>query len=676
MRNSNHKRRFDYLHKFSSNISFVPKPRTLIPILFTVILVWLSMFQLKIILVDLGVMKEGMAWYARYPLLQVAAAAFGIILITSLMIEGLQEFFKTIVLKLTEISFLRLSWIILFISILIGLLYSFYRPFNYLSNGFFIRVLFGWTLLWLYYAIFMPDRKFLQLRQEQRIIITALMAAFTLMVGAIFCKIDNNPLSATWSEGNVLYYATSFFSKRIYGERIGLPIINPGRALLQSFPFLIPDLPIAAHRIWDSLLWIIMPLLIGYSLLKRFRITNFYQVLGFLLFSALFLNIGPVYYHLLVIPLILLIGFRPRFFWSSLVVVILASIWAGLTRINWYPFAGSLAAILYWLEISNQKRISANVWKPIIWFTIGFLISVTSHQLYVRVSGTPAEYFENPFSTPLLWERLLPNPTNPLGILPSILLATFPSLIFIGVYYFTAQSYAWIRRAGVFTLLLAFFLGGFLVSVRIGGGNNLHNFDAFILLLLILIGYILFDQIARDKPPTQFTHSRLKTILIALLLFLPIFKPFLTAPTFPAAVPEEEFKIFQAQIESDIKAGKSILMLDEAHLIAFDFWEMPPDPPEFDKVFLSEAAITGNHIYLDHYYTAISSLKYDYIVTEPLTPYYFGSEHPFDRETEAWIEAIEKPTLCYYQIIFSYQELGLDFLAPRETACDDLDLQP
>jgi len=119
----------------------------------------------------------------------------------------------------------------------------------------------------------------------------------------------------------MLYYASAFVSERIYGTQIGLPVINPGRAALQAIPFLFPGTPIIFHRIWDAFLWIFFPLLIGYSLVKRLKINQFVQGLSLILFTILFLNIGPVYYHLLVIALIVLIGFNPKHFWRSLAVV-------------------------------------------------------------------------------------------------------------------------------------------------------------------------------------------------------------------------------------------------------------------------------------------------------------------------------------------------------------------
>ena len=38
-------------------------------------------------------------------------------------------------------------------------------------------------------------------------------------------------------------------------------------------------------------------------------------------------------------------------------------------------------------------------------------------------------------------------------------------------------------------ILLIFFAGGIVVSVKIGGGSNLHNMDAFLVFLLVAAVY-------------------------------------------------------------------------------------------------------------------------------------------------------------------------------------------
>jgi len=264
---------------------------------------------------------------------------------------------------------------------------------------------------------------------------------------------------------------------------------------------------------------------------------------------------------------------------------------------------------------------------------------------------------------------------KPYGLLQGILLASLPALLCAGIYFFFSGSFAWIRRLGV-SPPCGILLGGFLVSVRIGGGNNLHNFDAFFLTLLVLVGYGVFDKITRDSQPIRPVSPAVKTILVGLLLIFPLYKPLSATPSYGKEVEQAEIQRFHDRVEADVLAGKSVLLADNPHLIAFDFWRTPPAVPEFEKVFLMEAAITNNKAYLNAYYEAIYSQVYDFISIEQLPTYQRGHEEPYGEEFNAWVGKISEPTLCYYEVIESSDELEWDYLAPRETPCDDLDLAP
>ncbi len=656
--------------------SFPLAPTVIIPVTITLILTWLAIFEFKKILSGIGAMDPGMVWSSRINLVYAAGILFTLFLVGVLFLRYPVEIVRNSWLKLTRFRLFNIFWAFTSFAVFAVTIYLVYGPNKYLYGGISIRLLFYWWLFWLGWSIFLVFDDFRGALPIYKVTLNALLLGVAITMANTISPINAYPLTASWSEGSVLYYASAFVSKRIYGVQIGLPVINPGRAALQSLPFLIPGTSIIVHRIWDVFLWIIFPLFIGYSLVKRLKINNIVQGSSLILFTLLFLNLGPVYYHLLVVALIVLIGFNPNHFWRSLAVVALASLWAGLTRINWYPMAGSLAAILYWLETPSQNKFLKDVWKPLVWFAVGFAVSLLSFQFYVSISGTPAKYFENPFTTRLLWYRLFPSATNPNGLLQGILLASIPALLCAGIYFFFSGSYAWIRRLGVFSLLASFLLGGFLVSVRIGGGNNLHNFDAFFLILLILVSYGVFDKIARDSQPIRPVSPAIKTILAGLLLILPLYKPLSAIPSYGKEVEQAEIQRFHDRVEADVLAGKSVLLVDNPHLIAFDFWRTPPAAPEFEKVFLMEAAMTRNQAYLEAYYKALNTQKYDYIVTEHLSTLLLTETHAFGEENDAWVKEISIPTLCYYEVTESFEALGLDYLAPRDTPCADSPIQP
>src|SRR5512141_1924023 len=62
------------------------------------------------------------------------------------------------------------------------------------------------------------------------------------------------------------------------------------------------------------------------------------------------LRVG-VYFHLemmVILPLLFVSAKHP---WRSLIAVIVASLWAGISRVNWFPVPAMIAIAVYLLEV-------------------------------------------------------------------------------------------------------------------------------------------------------------------------------------------------------------------------------------------------------------------------------------------------------------------------------------
>ena len=66
--------------------------------------------------------------------------------------------------------------------------------------------------------------------------------------------------------------------------------------------------------------------------------------------SFIYLLQGPVYYYLQICVIIILWGVEMKHPWRSLIAILVASVWAGMSGVNWYPIPAALAAALYLLE--------------------------------------------------------------------------------------------------------------------------------------------------------------------------------------------------------------------------------------------------------------------------------------------------------------------------------------
>ncbi len=89
--------------------------------------------------------------------------------------------------------------------------------------------------------------------------ITALVFTAVERLALFIPEISTQMTSLGWSEASRYYYASLFFSKSVYGSTAALPSLHPTRYLLQSLPFLIPNLPLWVHRAWQVFLWISLP---------------------------------------------------------------------------------------------------------------------------------------------------------------------------------------------------------------------------------------------------------------------------------------------------------------------------------------------------------------------------------------------------------------------------------
>jgi hypothetical protein len=318
---------------------------------------------------------------------------------------------------------------------------------------------------------------------------------FTNNIVILFSSATNYPFSLNWSETSRYYYASLPFSKSLYGFSIPLSPLHPSRYLLQSIPFLFNIRNLWAHRIWQDLLWVLLPLLFGLSIVKRVKINNTFQKILLIVWVFLFLQQGPVYYHLILCPIIVISGYSGQKFCKTLLFVVLSSIWAGISRVNWIPVPGLLAAIFFLIETPYNDDFFQYVKKPLMFLFIGITFGFISQVAYIPLSGNDnLQLFTTSFTSDLLWYRLLPNSSFSVGILPGILIITLPIGIYVVKNLFNQKLHI-IRKLGFLAILMVLFLGGLVVSVKIGGGSNLHNFDAFLIMVVIIALIIYSDHL-------------------------------------------------------------------------------------------------------------------------------------------------------------------------------------
>lgn len=522
----------------------------------------------------------------------------------------------------------------------------------------------------------LPDANAISWAQHStaaHILLTALLYATIYKLATFLPEVSTYPLSLGWSEASRYYNASLFFAQRLYGVWVSPPVLHPTRYLMQAFPFLFGEAPLWFHRLWQVLLWWGFSLMAGAAIAFRLRLRRA-AFLGMVLWVVLSVFQGPVYYHLLVMVILVVVAFDPRHPTRSALVVGLASLWAGISRINWFPMPGLLATAIYLLE---QPVARQTFWRylrwPASWFVGGTLLAFLSQRTYIFLSGNPVDQFASSFHSDLLWYRLLPNPTYPLGVLPACFLAFGGVVLSLIVFYFQRHQVAhplrWLGLATILGILLA---GGIVVSVKIGGGSNLHNLDAFLVMLILIAAYSFAGRFQPEVADNRAVLPFPAVGLVGLACLAPLAFALFSGGAFPrwdAAVAWQAVSDIQAQTQRVTNQGQEVLFINQRHLLTFDEVTGVPLVPEYELVFLMEMVMSGNQSYLDAFQQDLQKQRFGLIVVESLSINYQGRNRAFGEENDAWVSQVSKPVLCYYEVIQSFDPIGVVLMAPRRLPC-------
>lgn len=496
---------------------------------------------------------------------------------------------------------------------------------------------------------------------------TALAFAAVHQAAVFIPDISTSPFSLGWSEASRYYYASLFAAERIYGERVPWSVLHPTRYWLQAAPFLVSGLPLWIHRLWQVFLWLGANGLAAWLLARRPGLRSGGGAGRALLavWAFLFLFQGPIWYHLVVIAALLYWGIDAADFRRTLLVVVAASIWAGASRVNWIPFPAALAALIYFIEVPQDGRSLPRYLAPVLaWGIAGTGAGFAAQSTYMALSGNPPDQFGSAFTSDLLWYRLFPSATYPLGVLPGILLVTLPPAAALWWAVRSGQGRAGQGRAlpqhWIAAILAVFLAGGLVVSVKIGGGSNLHNLDGYIALLLaaVVCGVLGSGVRMGDVPRWVVGLAILVPIGFAVSVGVPV------QAKDPDAL-AAELSDLERLVDEAVAGGGAVLFIAERHLLVFGPFEAVALVPDYEKVFLMEMAMAGNTDYLDRFESELENGRFALIVTDPVRYNPQGSAFRFGEENDAWDRYVTYPLLCFYEEVQTLETARVEVLAPK-----------
>jgi hypothetical protein len=333
-----------------------------------------------------------------------------------------------------------------------------------------------------------------------------------------------------------------------------------------------------------------------------------------------------------------------------------------------------LAITLYALEepVPQADRTWNYLWRPALWGAVGLGAALTGQAFYILVSGnTNLDAFGSSLTSALLWYRWLPSATNPIGIVPGVLLVSVPAwLILYWRWRQRARALHALRWFVLLAMLFILLVGGLIVSTKIGGGGDLHNMDAYLVLLAIIVAYFLSG---REVPETDRAEpgAGAPWYIVAPLLLIPvgfailrIGEPF----TYDANRSNADLSAVSDAIRGYSQSGE-ILFLYERQLLTFGL--VPPVPlvQEDEVVSLMEMAISGNEPYLAHFYGDLASHRFAAIVAHPQN---LGVETgDFIEESNVWNRLVAQPMLCQYKPALTLAYSRVQILVPRARPCPE-----
>lgn len=516
-----------------------------------------------------------------------------------------------------------------------------------------------------------------------------LVLGYILALTGIFFKIysitssiTNSPFTTFWSEGGRIFAAYQVYAPIIDGKYLSWPWLDPGRSIFDGIVLLIPNLPIWAYRIWLSILFLIFSFLAAlFTIRKAFVFSQTPDkrkkeiIVPLTLWGMLFLLQGPVYYHILAGVLPVLWFYDEKRPVRNLIIIIFCSMWQGLCRVNWFIMPAAVAVLLHVLRAPFPRNA---FWKyikwPLVYSASSGISSFTIYLIYIKAMGYVIPFLNPNMKYFFFRYKLWPN-AGFMGLIPGIVLLTLPTLLVIlYVVWKYRRKLHWLRLAIIMCILGIFFAGSTVISLRAGGGYDLHNYDSVFLLLFISACFFGMDAVYLDRTGQLEKPLLTNYGVLVLILIIPILvaspKTFTIANKTTAQSEQTLQEIKQVLQElTDTNADHPILFIDQRQLLVFHMIEDENIYVPYEKIELMEMAMANNRDYRSQFVSDLENQRFSLIVSEILPtwekPFELPIVDPYWYENNAWVDFVSTPVLNYYTPIY-INDIGIAIYAPKE----------
>lgn len=542
-------------------------------------------------------------------------------------------------------------------------------------------------------------------------LISLLLTSTAFVITLSFINVTDYPFSMGWSEGNRMWDFSVMFGREIYdypAEKNIAVLLDPGRQFVGGLPFIFSGITIWMERFWISLTAIVPYFLVG-MFAFRFLRSDLKGWLFAIFWAFIFLKQGPIHTPLVLCAAATALVWRSPL-WLGIPLIAITSYAAEASRFTWVFAPGMWIGMLELIGAFTQdNKLTRTAWFRAITLGVSGLIGGQYGQNIISLFNSqtqqstvsPSISVDSAVSMvttpaqPLLWYRLLPNETYPLGVLFGLIVATTPLIILLCYLIFSNkwQINLW-QKLAILAPLTAFLVVGLIVSTKIGGGGDLHNMDMF------LIGLMFTGVVAWEKAGKQwFTEipSAPAWIKFTLVLFFALpglfalkgirsfnfaedasWLAILTdSPNEKALdmIPSDEIvdsslKVIREEVNVAVEQGGEVLFLDQRQLLTFGYITNVPFVPEYEKKVLMNNALGSRQAYFQKFYQDLANKRFSLIISEPLKTPTQDSADRFGEENNAWVKWVSIPVLCYYDIKTTLREVNVQLLVPKPEPVD------
>jgi hypothetical protein len=219
-------------------------------------------------------------------------------------------------------------------------------------------------------------------------------------------------------------------------------------------------------------------------------------------------------------------------------------------------------------------------------------------------------------------------------------------------------------------ILLVLFIGCLVVSVKIGGGADLHDLDSYEVLLQIIAVYFFANRVRPESGNTEW--GMIPWPVLVLVILIPFVFPldyvgsWVTYNSYRA---QADIRKLQAAVAPAAAHGGEVLFISERQLITFGYIKGVTLVPDDEIVELMEIAMSNNHSALSRFYSDLHQHRFALIVSRKLNTG-IKTGQAFSEENNAWSQNIAAPILCEYQPVLSLQSNNLQVYAPKSAGTE------